>query len=556
LWGAEEREAEADEEEDHRWLVEEADAGGDAEDGPPHGCAVDALLLIAKEQDEGEEAGHPEHAFEAVHAEVAVEAEIQRDGDDGHHAEGLCGAAAAEGPAEDAGEEDAGCSCGDREGADAEEAVAEEGFGDAGLQGDDGAVVDVAPSEMAAAHEVVELVAEVADADVALPEGGGDVEQELDGCEGEGEPEGLLKGWVCGAYLDGWRERHGGRIRMKLEIRSLFVRRRHRRYFLCILRNTHCLVRHGRKRRSSRMEWTPGGTSGDIEDRRGDSGGGGGFNLGGGGLGIGGFILVVVIGLISGRGFIGSLLTGLGAAAGSGGGAPMQQRAPQRAGGPVQESAAEHRDVQLVSFVLDDAQKTWTALLPEQTGRNYRHAKLVLFRNATQSGCGDARSATGPFYCPEDERVYIDLGFWDELKRLGGVNSDFAQAYVITHELGHHVQNILGTEAKVQQAMRNPATRSKASVELELQADCYAGIWAHSTQQRKIIDGKDVDEALQNAAAVGDDHIQKMQRGTVSPESFTHGSSAERQGWFKRGLTTGQVNQCDTFTAGPDGYGG
>ena len=233
----------------------------------------------------------------------------------------------------------------------------------------------------------------------------------------------------------------------------------------------------------------------------------------------------------------------------------MQQQT-QQTGGPVQESAGEHRDVQLVSFVLDDAQKTWAAILPEQAGHSYRKAKLVLFRNETQSGCGDAQASTGPFYCPEDERVYVDLDFWDELKRLGGNDSDFAQAYVITHELGHHVQNILGTEAKVQQLMRDPSKRSAASVDLELQADCYAGVWAHTTQQRNIIDGKDVDEALNNAAAVGDDHIQKMQRGTVSPENFTHGTSAERQGWFKRGLSTGQVSACNTFQAGADGYGG
>lgn len=304
------------------------------------------------------------------------------------------------------------------------------------------------------------------------------------------------------------------------------------------------------------MDWTPGGVSSDIEDRRGDSGGGGGFNLGGGGggLGIVGFIIVVGIGLLTGHGFIGSVLGGL-AGGGMGGGAPVQQQR-QQSDGPVQESAGEHRDVQLVSFVLDDAQKTWATILPEQTGHSYRKAKLVLFRNETQSGCGDAQASTGPFYCPEDERVYVDLDFWDELKRLGGNDADFAQAYVITHELGHHVQNILGTEAKAQQLMRNPSTRSAASVDLELQADCYAGVWAHSTQQRNIIDGKDVNEALANAAAVGDDHIQKMQRGTVSPENFTHGTSAERQGWFKRGLNTGQVGACNTFQAGADGYGG
>ena len=295
------------------------------------------------------------------------------------------------------------------------------------------------------------------------------------------------------------------------------------------------------------MDWTPGGVSSDIEDRRGDSGGGGGFNFGGGGLGIVGVLVLLGLSVLTGHNFLGGLFS-------SGGGQQVQRQSDPNA--PVQESAGEHRDVQLVSFVLDDAQKTWTAILPEQAGRNYRRAKLVLFRDGTQSGCGNAQSATGPFYCPEDERVYVDLGFWDELKRLGGTDAEFAQAYVIAHELGHHVQNILGTEAKAQQAMRNPSTRSAASVDLELQADCYAGVWAHSTQQRNIIDGKDVNEALQNAAAVGDDHIQKMQRSSVSPESFTHGTSAERQGWFKRGLSTGEVGACNTFQAGADGYGG
>ncbi len=296
------------------------------------------------------------------------------------------------------------------------------------------------------------------------------------------------------------------------------------------------------------MDWTPGGMSSDVEDRRGDSGGGGGFlPFGGGGLGLGGVLVVLVISLLTGHNFMG-LLGG-----GGGGGQPVQ-RSQQEAGAPVQESATEHRSAQLVSVVLDDAQKTWTALLPEQANHNYRHAKLVLFRDETQSGCGDAQSATGPFYCPADERVYIDLGFWDELTKLGGDNADFAQAYVITHELGHHVQNILGIEAKAQQMMQDRSQRSRASVELELQADCFAGVWAHSSQLK--YNDQDVAEALKSAAAVGDDHIQRMQRGQVSPESWTHGSSAERQGWFKRGLSTGQVNQCNTFQAGPDGFGG
>lgn len=296
------------------------------------------------------------------------------------------------------------------------------------------------------------------------------------------------------------------------------------------------------------MDWTPGGMSSDVEDRRGDSGGGGGFSLGGGGgLGIAGVILLAIISLVTGHNFLGAMFS-------TGGSDPAQsQNARGTQAGPVQEGTGEHRDVQLVSFVLDDVQKNWTTILPEQTGRNYRHAKLVLFRDATQSGCGNAQSSTGPFYCPQDERVYIDLGFWDELTKLGGDNADFAQAYVLAHELGHHVQNILGTEAKVQQGMRDASKRSALSVDLELQADCFAGVWAHSTQQRKLIDDKDVAEALKAAAAVGDDHIQKMQRGTVSPESFTHGTSAQRQMWFTRGLQSGQVNACDTFAVGANG---
>ena len=302
------------------------------------------------------------------------------------------------------------------------------------------------------------------------------------------------------------------------------------------------------------MDWTPGGMSSDVEDRRGDSGGGGGMlPFGGGGLGIVGVIVLVVLSLVTGRNFLGGL-TGGSSVQDDGSGQQYQGQQAQQSGGPVQESASEHRDAQLVSYVLDDVQKMWTAVLPEQTGKNYRHAKLVLFRGQTQSGCGTAQEATGPFYCPQDERVYIDLDFWDELKKLGGNSADFAQGYVIAHELGHHVQDILGIEQKATQMMQDRSQRSKASVELELQADCFAGIWGHSQQERHLLDPADVQSALANAAAVGDDHIQKMQRGTVSPETFTHGSSAERQGWFNRGLTTGEVKACNTFDVGPDGY--
>lgn len=280
------------------------------------------------------------------------------------------------------------------------------------------------------------------------------------------------------------------------------------------------------------MDWTPGGMSSDVEDRR---GGGGGF--GGGGLGIIGFVFLLIISLVTGRNYIGAYL--------SGGGATQTQRSGQ----PVQESAAEHRSAELVSFVLDDAQKTWTEILA-QHGIDYRHARLVLFRDYTRSACGMAQSATGPFYCPGDEKVYIDLGFWDDLARFGGSTADFAQAYVIAHELGHHVQKILGTEQKVEQLdQQEPQERNHLSVAVELQADCYAGVWAHSAQTRDIVHQQDIQAGLSAAAAVGDDHLQKMQRGTVSPETFTHGTSAQRVHWFTTGMQQGSVEACNTFRA-------
>jgi predicted metalloprotease len=292
------------------------------------------------------------------------------------------------------------------------------------------------------------------------------------------------------------------------------------------------------------MDWTPGGMSEDVEDRRGDAdgGGGGGFNIGGGGLGIGGVVVLLVISLFTGRNYLGRFL--------SGGGAVQQSRpAPAGDGRGVSESPAEDRSAHLVSFVLDDVQKTWPPILAER-GVRYRRAKLVLFRGRTYSGCGTARAASGPFYCPADEKVYIDLGFWDELARLGGGSGEFAQAYVVAHELGHHVQNILGIESKVRRLEgQEPSQRNHLSVDLELQADCFAGVWAHSTEQRNIVHEKDIEAGLRAAAAVGDDHLQRMSRGTVSPESFTHGSSAQRQLWFRRGLEGGTVASCNTFQA-------
>jgi uncharacterized protein len=290
------------------------------------------------------------------------------------------------------------------------------------------------------------------------------------------------------------------------------------------------------------MDWTPGELSSDIEDRRGSSGGGG---FGGGGLGIVGFIILVIISLVTGRNYIGSYLSG-------GGAAPSHTSQGMAPGRPyTAASPAEDRSAHLVSWTLDDVQETWATLLPAQTGKDYRRARLVLFRDYTQSDCGVAQSQSGPFYCPPDETVYIDLSFWDELRRLGGSNADFAQAYVVAHELGHHVQNLLGIEQQVRRLSgQDPSQRNSLSVDLELQADCLAGVWAHGTAQRKIIHDADIAAGMQAAAAVGDDHIQRMERGSVSPESFTHGSSAQRVGWFKRGLDQGTIAACNTFKAG------
>ena len=285
------------------------------------------------------------------------------------------------------------------------------------------------------------------------------------------------------------------------------------------------------------MDWTPGGMSEDVEDRR--SGGGGFGGMGGGGLGIVGFVVLLVISLITGRNYLGRVLSGGGQSTVQTS-RPMNQPARPRAGG-------EDRDAQLVSFVLDDAQKTWTQIFAAH-GRNYRHAKLVLYRNATYSGCGTARQSTGPFYCPEDEKVYIDLSFWNELKRFGGDTGDFAQAYVIAHELGHHVQKLLGIEMRMRRlAQRDEGEQNHLSVDLELQADCFAGVWAHSTEQRNIVHPNDIAGALSAAAAVGDDHLQRMSGRAVSPENWTHGSSAQREQWFRRGLDGGQVSSCPTF---------
>ena len=287
------------------------------------------------------------------------------------------------------------------------------------------------------------------------------------------------------------------------------------------------------------MRWTPGGKSRNLEDRR--AGGGGGFRLGGGGgMGLGGLAILVVLSLVFGRDFIS------GAADGTGAGV-----ATQTEGGTVSESPEEQQMVQFVSFVLDDAQRTWTQALPQAFNTQYREARLVLFRNVVQSGCGTAQSAMGPFYCPADERVYIDLGFYDELSRRFAAPGDFAQAYVLAHEIGHHVQHVLGTSARVRELQeRRPRDANNLSVRMELQADCYAGVWGASTSQRQLLEPGDVEEGLAAASAVGDDRISQMSGRDIPSESFTHGSSAQRMTWFRRGLSTGDPRNCDTFAGG------
>jgi len=282
------------------------------------------------------------------------------------------------------------------------------------------------------------------------------------------------------------------------------------------------------------MRWTPGGESSNIEDRRGQ---GGGFIPGGrAGMGIGGAVIMLVLSLIFGRDFV----TG-GTTADSTGAAPAV------ANGEVASSPSEERLVQFVSFVLDDVQKTWRSILADRHVP-YQDAKLVLFRDMTQSGCGTAESTMGPFYCPLDQKVYIDLGFYDELQRRFGAPGDFAQAYVLAHELGHHVQHLLGIDAQARRLQRaNPGSENAVSVRLELQADCFAGIWGHTTEQRRLLSEGDIDEGLNAAAAVGDDRLQRAATGRVNTESFTHGSAAQRSAWFKRGFTTGQIEACDTF---------
>lgn len=277
------------------------------------------------------------------------------------------------------------------------------------------------------------------------------------------------------------------------------------------------------------MKWTPGGTSQNVEDRRGQTGGGGGFGGGGLRLGLGGAVVLLVLSLIFRQNLFEFFETP---------GGTVQTGAPQ--GSTPQEDTL----VQFVSFVLDSVQASWARTLPAM-GVPYQDAHLVLFRDYSESACGYAETATGPFYCPGDQKVYIDLGFYQELRDRFGASGDFAQAYVLAHEIGHHVQTLMGTEARARRGRDQ-------SVRLELQADCYAGIWAHVADQEHLLEAGDVEEGMNAAAAVGDDRLQRMATGHVNPETFTHGSSAERVAWFRRGYTTGRVDACDTFSGSVD----
>jgi uncharacterized protein len=291
--------------------------------------------------------------------------------------------------------------------------------------------------------------------------------------------------------------------------------------------------------RENDMRWEGNRTSSNVEDMR-AGGGGGGIGIGGGTIGIGTLVIALVGGALLGVNPLTllSMMTG-------GGGAPQVQQ------GPAAAPPASDKMAQFVSTVLADTEDVWKQQF-KAGGATYVEPKLVLFRGAVRTACGSGQAAMGPFYCPADQKVYIDLSFYETMKNRLGAPGDFAQAYVIAHEVGHHVQNQLGISEQVEQARaRGPrAQANDMSVRLELQADCFAGVWGHHAQnQRQILEQGDVEEAMNAAAKIGDDALQANSGRAVVPESFTHGTSAQRQRWFQTGLKTGSVKSCDTFSA-------
>jgi predicted metalloprotease len=300
------------------------------------------------------------------------------------------------------------------------------------------------------------------------------------------------------------------------------------------------------------MRWQGRRQSENVEDQRGRSPMGGGGMLGGrgvrvGGFGIGGTLIILLLGLVFG--FDPSILLNGGYVDE----APAPRSSTVNPGSmPSAQSGAEGDLANFVSVVLAETEDVWGNIF-SQSGRTYEEPVLVLFSDAVQSGCGSARSTMGPFYCPADRKLYIDLSFYRDLRSRMGAPGDFAQAYVIAHEVGHHVQNLLGVSRDVQAAQRqvSESEANALSVRVELQADCFAGIWAHSMAQKQgVLEDGDIEEALNAASAVGDDRLQKQATGRVTPDSFTHGSSAQRVQWFRRGLDSGSPNSCDTFGNG------
>lgn len=287
-----------------------------------------------------------------------------------------------------------------------------------------------------------------------------------------------------------------------------------------------------------------------VDDRRGDApAGGGGFGIPiGRGMGVGGTIILLILSLVFGRNFVGG---GDGSAGAPANNYPSAGGPGNATGGevaPVRETPEEHERFERARTVFNSTQREWSTLLPKQAGTQYEPARITFFREAVATGCGTAPAEVGPFYCPADQHVYIDLSFFDELAKRFGAPGDFAQAYVVAHEVGHHIQHLVGTDARVRQLQESrPQLANALSVRLELQADCYAGVWGAQIRDQGLLDPGDVQEGLAAASGVGDDRIQKQARGTVNPDSFTHGSSAQRSQWFQRGFQSGDMRSCDTF---------
>ena len=292
------------------------------------------------------------------------------------------------------------------------------------------------------------------------------------------------------------------------------------------------------------MRWGDMRPSDNVEDRTGMSSGGGGFPLGGGmRLGGGAIVIIVIVSLLFGV----NPLQILGMMEGGGPVAPQQQSIPE---GPRVPAATADPQKQFVARIVGDTEDVWTQLF-KSMGTRYEPPTLVLFTRATVSSCGNANAAAGPFYCPVDQKVYLDTAFFRELQSRFGAPGDFAQAYVIAHEIGHHVQNQLGTMQKFEQAAArtDPRQRNALSVRLELQADCYAGVWGSYAAKRNLLEPGDLEEGLRAASAVGDDAIQKRTQGHIVPDAFTHGTAEQRAKWFRTGFASGDPRSCNTFAA-------